>query len=718
MGCNWPAARGFRVVWCSDIPETTNMALQRTLLSASIAAGVLLCFPAAAGDADMSAQALGTPASIHDVELIPREALFGNPERTDVQISPDGKYLSWIAAVDGVLNVWVAPAGDMANARAVTADKARGIRNYFWSYRPDTLLYMRDTGGDENFHLFAVDLATNQSRDLSDFPQTRARVVGLSHLHPQAAMVLMNDRDPKWHDLYRVDLASGARTLVERNTTDIARFIVDPDFKVRMATRARSDGGSDLLEPDGKGGWKRVGDIPFADSQTSFPGGYSSDGKTQYFFDSRGRNTTALYAIDTVTGARTLVHEDPRTDIEDVIDDPKTGKVQAVAINYLKNQWKVIDPAIAADLEKLKAIGPGGFSVNSRTLDDKTWIVDYSAAETPYVFYRYTRGGTPEKLFSTRPALDGKPLVPMWPQEIRSRDGLTLVSYLSLPRTADGNNDGKADRPVPMVLYVHGGPWGRDVYGHDPWAQWYANRGYAVLQVNFRGSTGFGKEFVNRGDGEWAGKMHDDLIDAVEWAVENGVTTRDAVAIAGVSYGGYATLAGLTFTPDAFKCGVSEVGPSNLNTLLATIPPYWVAFFEQFANRIGDPRTEAGKKLLAERSPLTHVAKISKPLLIGQGANDPRVKQAESDQIVQAMQEKKIPVTYVLFPDEGHGFARPENSKAFNAVAEGFLAQCLGGRAQPIGTDFTGSSISVPVGADIVPGLADALKTHTAEIRN
>lgn len=329
--------------------------LQRTLL----ATATIACLLAACDRSDKLASAAApsaAPAANVEVELIPREALFGNPERANVQISPDGKYLSWVAAVDGVLNVWVAPAGDPAKARAVTTDTARGIYWHFWSYRPDTLLYLRDSGGDENYHLFAVDLASGQSRDLSNFPKTRAQVVGISHLHPNAVMVGMNDRDPKWHDLYRVDLASGQRTLVDKNTAEFADYRLDPDFKVRLATRSRADGGSDLLEPDGKGGWKLVGEIPFADSLTSFPGGYSSDGKTQYFFDSRGRNTTALYAIDTATGAKTLIHEDPRADVAGAIDDPKTNKAQAVSVNYLKNEWKAIDPAIAPDLDKLKAL--------------------------------------------------------------------------------------------------------------------------------------------------------------------------------------------------------------------------------------------------------------------------------------------------------------------------------------------------------------------------
>ncbi|MCI4569068.1 S9 family peptidase [Lysobacter sp. CFH 32150] len=666
--------------------------------------------------------AVGAMLSAHaaEVELIPREALFGNPERANVQISPDGKYLSWTAPVNGVMNVWVAPADDLSKARAVTDDAARGIRQYFWSYRPDTLLYLRDSGGDENFHLYALDLKSDSKRDLTPFPKTRAAVNGVSHLHPDSVLVGMNDRDAKWHDLYRVDLASGARTLVEKNTQDIAGYLTDADYQVRMAQKSRPDGGSDLLKPDGKGGWSKFDEIPFADSLTTSPGGYTTDGKTLYFTDSRGRDTAALYAIDAASGNKRLLLEDARADVGEVIADPKTGEIDAVSVNYLRDEWKVLDPSIVDDLAKLKAIGPGDVFVTARTLDDRTWIAGYAAAESPVVYYHYDRTGDGKltKLFAARPALEGKPLVPMWPQEIKSRDGLTLVSYLSLPKSADVDNDGRADKPVPMVLLVHGGPWGRDGYGYGGLTQWLANRGYAVLQVNFRGSTGFGKAFTNKADLEWAGKMHDDLIDAVNWAVEQKVTTKDEVAIMGGSYGGYATLVGVTFTPDTFKCGVDIVGPSNLNTLLSTIPPYWASFFEQFARRVGDPRTPEGKQLLAERSPLTHVDAIKKPLLIAQGANDPRVKQAEADQIVKAMQAKNIPVTYVLFPDEGHGFQRPENSKAFNAVTEGFLGQCLGGRVQPIGGDFAGSSIGVPTGADGVPGLAEALKTHKVEARN
>jgi dipeptidyl aminopeptidase/acylaminoacyl peptidase len=300
-------------------------------------------------------------------------------------------------------------------------------------------------------------------------------------------------------------------------------------------------------------------------------------------------------------------------------------------------------------------------------------------------------------------------------REIKSRDGKTLTAYLTLPPGTDEKRTGKPNRPVPLVLNVHGGPWARDSYGFDSEHQWLANRGYAVLSVNFRGSTGFGKSFVNAGDHEWGRRMHDDLLDAVDWAIREQITTADKVAIFGGSYGGYAVLAGLTFTPDKFACGVDIVGPSNLQTLLNSIPPYWKSFFEDMVRRIGDPRTEEGRKLLAERSPLTHVDRIKRPLLIGQGANDPRVKQAEADQIVNAMKARQLPVTYVLYPDEGHGFARPQNSLSFFAIAEGFLAQCLGGRYEPIGRDFDGSSVTVPDGAESVPGLAAAMQERHSQ---
>ena len=693
----------------------------RPRTSPAVASLAVALFAVLSGAAYNSAALAADRPSANDGKLIPRSALFGNPERASAMISPDGRYLSWLAPLKGVMNVWVAPIDHPEQARAVTDDAARGIRQYFWSYRSGTLLYLRDNGGDENFHVYALDVdKPGAARDLSPYPKVRAGVVRLGHRHPDAIVLAMNDRDSKWHDLYRVDLSTGKRELLDENKDKLSGYLVDGDFKIHRATRSRDDGGLELLAPDGDG-WKVVDSIPFEDSQTTRYDGYSDDGKTLYATDARGRDTAALYAID-AAGKKTLLLEDARADVASGgrLTDPKTDKLQGAVVYYLRREWKALDPSVAGDLQRLqKQLGPGEFSVVSRTLDDKTWIIDYSAAEQPSLIYRYDRAGEGKltRLFATRPELEGAPLAPMWPVKIPSRDGKTLVSYLTLPKSADTNNDGKPDHPVPLVLFVHGGPWSRDVYGFHPYASWLADRGYASLRVNYRGSTGFGKKFINDADREWAGKMHDDLIDAVDWSIQQGVTRKDQVAIMGGSYGGYATLVGLTFTPDTFKCGVDIVGPSNLQTLLTTIPPYWASIYEQFARRMGDPRTEEGRKLLAERSPINRVDKISKPLLIGQGANDPRVNQAESDQIVEAMRKKNIPVTYALFPDEGHGFARPENSLAFNAVTEGFLAQCLGGPAQPIGDDFKGSSIAVPAGADGVKGLAQALKSHTQQVK-
>jgi dipeptidyl aminopeptidase/acylaminoacyl peptidase len=329
----------------------------------------------------------------------------------------------------------------------------------------------------------------------------------------------------------------------------------------------------------------------------------------------------------------------------------------------------------------------------------------------PVRYYLYDRGAKKARyLFNNRPELEGLPLAKMHPVVIRSRDGLDLVSYLTLPAASDLDGDAVPDSPVPMVLLVHGGPWARDSWGFNPLHQWLANRGYAVLSVNYRGSTGFGKKFVNAANKEWAGKMHNDLLDAVDWAVERKIAQKDNVAIMGGSYGGFATLVGLTFTPDVFACGVDIVGPSNIRTLLETIPPYWAPAVAMWKSRVGDHTSAEGREFLDSRSPLTRVANIKKPLLIGQGANDPRVKQSESDQIVKAMQEKNIPVTYVLFPDEGHGFTRPQNRMSFFAVAEAFLGEHLGGKVEPIGSDLKGASIEVPAGADQVPGLETAIE--------
>ena len=649
-------------------------------------------------------------AGTSETQLIPRAALFGNPVRTQARLSPDGKYISFLAPRDGVLNVWVAPFGKLDAARPITDDRKRGIRLHHWAPDSRHVLYLQDEGGDENWRVHSVDVESGRQIDLTPLEGVQAQIVGLSHERPGAALIALNDRKPEWHDLYEIDIATGKRKLVEQNDEEFAGYLEDLQLVPRIALKTLPDGGGEL--------YRRVGDrwesflrYGAEDSITTYPIVIEGNGRTALMVSSVGRDKSALVRVDLSTGEQSVIAENDRADVAGVWLEPRSRTPQAYEVEYLTRELRPLTPEAGKDIERLhNALGPQ-FDVASRTLDDRKWIAVVNDPVDVLSTYLYDRdSGTTTKLFDQRPELSNAPLQPMWPVTIRSRDGLTLVAYLTLPPGSDENRDGRPEKPVPMVLNVHGGPWARDSYGFDAEHQWLANRGYAVLSVNYRGSTGFGKEFVNAGDREWAGRMHDDLIDAVEWAVRENIAQKDKVAIYGGSYGGYAALVGMTFTPDRFACGVDIVGPSNLITLLNSIPPYWKAFFEDMARRVGDPRTEEGRKLLTERSPLTHVDRISRPLLIAQGANDPRVKQAESDQIVAAMKAKNLPVTYVLYPDEGHGFARPQNRLSFYAIAEGFLAQCLGGRYEPIGDDFDGSSLQVPEGAQHVPGLSAALK--------
>ncbi len=645
-------------------------------------------------------------------ELIPRSVIFGNPERAGGRVSPDGKYVSFLAPRDGVLNIWVVERGKpLSEARAVTNEKVRPIRTHSWAVNGEDIVYTQDKGGDENFLLYAVNARTGAERLLTDYKGVRVTIYRTSLKRPDELVIGINDREKAWHDPYLLNVRTGTLKKLFDNKERYSGFILDDDLQVRLATRATKEGGEEILRwEDGKTTPFEV--IGFEDSQTTGPLAFSRDGKTLYWRESRGRNTSALVAIDMATNQRRVVGEDAKADVGGVISDPETSRILAYSVEYVKNEWRVVDPSIKADVDFLNANLKGDWGVQSQTRDNKLWLVGEDPVTAPartLLYDRATKSLT--ELYVTRPKLAGVRLPAVCPVEIKSRDGLTLVSYLTLPVGSDKDGDCRPDKPLPLVLNVHGGPWGRDSYGYDGQSVWFANRGYASLRVNFRASTGFGKGFTNKGDREWGGKMHDDLLNGIDWAVKSGVARADKIAIYGGSYGGYATLWGVTHSPDRFACGVAIVAPSNLETLFASIPPYWESFREQMYRRVGDPRTEEGRALLKERSPLYYAERIKKPLLIGQGANDPRVKQAEANQILAAMEAKRIPVTYVLYPDEGHGFARAPNRTSFYAVTEAFLAQCLGGRFEPVGSDFKGSSITVPKGAEFVPGIEEGIRT-------
>ncbi|MBE8988267.1 S9 family peptidase [Nostoc sp. LEGE 12450] len=613
--------------------------------------------------------------------LIPREILFGNPEKTSPQLSPDGKYLAYIAPDEkNVLQVWLRTIGQ-EDDQILTVDKKRGIRIFFWTYNADQLIYMQDSDGDENYHLHLVNIHSKIVRDLTPFQGVKAELVELEPKFPDQVLVALNLNNPQKFDVYRINLKNGAVEFDTDNPGNIISWTSDAEFQIRAATASTRDGGYDLLlqKPDKQ--WEILRHWGAEEEGNSVS--FSDDGKTLYIQGNHDANAKRLLAVDLDSRQETVIAEDEQYDVVGIIIHPLTRVIQAVSFYKDKQEWQVIDRSIAADFEEIAKVRPGEFSIISRDLEDKTWLVAYRTDDGPVYYYAYNRESkTSTFLFSNQPKLEALQLASMQPISYEARDGLTIHSYLTTPVGIPSQN-------LPTVLLVHGGPWARDTWGLDPQAQWLANRGYAVLQVNFRGSTGYGKAFLNAGNREWAGKMHDDLIDSVNWLVEQGISDPQKIAIMGGSYGGYATLVGLTFTPEIFAAGVDIVGPSSLITLIETIPPYWEPLKAMLSHRVGNLETE--EEFLKSRSPLFFVDRIQKPLLIGQGANDPRVKQSESDQIVNAMQQAGLPVQYVLYTDEGHGFARPENRLHFFAIAEEFLAKYLGGRFEPL-ADIPGHS--------------------------
>ena len=610
--------------------------------------------------------------SFTQTDLIPRNILFGNPQKTSARISPDGTRLAYLAPVNDVLNIWVGTIGQ-DNFQPVTHDTDRGIRFYFWGSDNKHLLYLQDVGGNENWRLYATHLETGEIRDLTPFPDVQVQIIAHDKHFPHELLIAMNKDNPQVHDIYHLDLNSGKLTLRAKNPGNIAAWTADTNLKIRGATAARPDGGMDFFVRDNENSnWRPLLSWSPEDALTSGPLGFSRDGQFVYLQDSRNVNAGRLVALSVATQALSVIAEDPQYDVDDVMINPDTYEIQAVAFTKDHTEWQILDEAIKLDFDRIGDIHQGDFSIVSRDDADETWIIAFTVDNGPVPYYAYHRK-TQEAdfLFDNQPDLSQYTLAHMEPVTITARDGLTLHGYLTSPVSEQQSN-------LPLVVNVHGGPWARDEWGYNPEAQWFANRGYACLQINYRGSTGYGKAFLNAGDREWGRNMHNDLVDSVNWAIQQGIADPKKVAIYGGSYGGYAALVGATFTPDLFCCAIDIVGPSNLITLIQTIPPYWSTFLSTFHKRVGDPATE--EAFLKSRSPLFHVDNIKIPMLIAQGANDPRVKQSESEQIVTAMKSKGIQYEYMLFPDEGHGFAKPENRLNFYAAAEKFLAQHLGGR--------------------------------------
>jgi dipeptidyl aminopeptidase/acylaminoacyl peptidase len=596
-------------------------------------------------------------------------------------LSPDGKKLAFLAPDERVLNVWVGDVGS-TDFKPVTADRKRGILQYRWAFDGRHLLYLQDSGGDENWRLYGVDLETGDVADHTPLEGVQTTILGTSERKPSEVLLGINKDDPRYHDVYRLDLRTGELTK-ELANPGFGEWIVDHDLVVRGAVRPTDEGGSDIVLRDGDN-WTVAIAIGADDYliNVTHDIGFDGDGHRLFHTSVASSDKARLVAFDTRTPESTVIAEDPDYDVFaigfmvwDGLRHPTTHEPQLVPVLKDRLTYVVLDQAVADDLKALEAVEDGEVSIISRDLSDTTWIVGFNRDDAPGHFYVYDR---PSKiatfLFTTQPDLEEFTLANVEPISLRSRDGLPLHGYVTFP-------PGVKRESLPAVLHVHGGPWGgRHLWGYQAINQWIANRGYACIEIDFRGSGGYGKAFLNASAREWAGKMHDDLLDGIDYCVEQGWIDREHVAIFGGSYGGYAALVGATFTPDVFKCAVDYVGPSNLITLLESIPPYWFAVAKQFDKLLGNP--ERDRDFLWERSPLSRVDDISIPVLIAQGANDPRVKQAESEQIVAAMKERGLPYGYLLFENEGHGFYQPENREKFHLAAERFFATHLGGRAQ------------------------------------
>ncbi len=612
-----------------------------------------------------------------NVPLIPREVLFGNPEISSVTISPDATYIAFLAPSDkGVMNVWVQKIGSK-DKKMVTKDTHRGIRGYGWTIDGKQIFYLQDKGGDENFHLYLSNIATGLVRDLTPFQGRRAQNFISDEKFPEEILLGLNIRDKRSFDMYRVNLKTGAIVLDTKNPGMVQAWFTNNDFQITASMSMNPKNGSTVINiRNGKDKpWRVFKEFPFGENGEFR--GYSPKGDSVYITTSMGGDTTRLVEMDIKTGKeiRTIAF-DKKADVGGVSRNPVSKEIEYVSFTYKKTYRKFFNKKFEEDFKFLKKKLKGQTFIASRDLKNKTWIVGETGDSTPVKYYLFKRDKkTLDFLMTNRPYLEKYKLSEMKPVIIKARDGLNLVSYLSLPVGAKKKN-------LPFVLLVHGGPWARDYWGYNPIAQMLTNRGYGVLSVNFRGSTGFGKKFLNAGNKEWGvGKMQHDLSDAVNWLKSKKFADPKRICIMGGSYGGYATLAGLTFTPSLYKCGVDIVGPSNIRTLFKSIPPYWMPMKNLLIKRVGD--VEKDEKFNRKISPLFHVDKIKAPLLIGQGKNDPRVNVAESDQIFKAMKKKNLYVKYIIYTDEGHGFRRPENSLDFWGHVDEFLAKHLKGRCEP-----------------------------------
>lgn len=623
-----------------------------------------------------------------EVPVLDRDLFFGNPEISGAQISPDGQWISFLKVNNGTMNIWVKKFDEPFEKAHPLTNSTRPLYGYFWTFDSKYILFVKDNNGDENINVYAVDPAGKaaeggvpESRNLTPKKEVAAQIYTVSRNNPDLLMVGLNDRDKAWHDLYSLQISTGELKLLYKNTDRVTGYNFDWDDNLRILQKTDDKGNTVFLRTEGNNAPVSIYEINVSE-QASIQG-WNENNTAFYLETNKGKlNLSELYLMNPSTKELKKVESDPKklVDFGGLMLNQNTRKIITTTYTDDKTRYYWKDKTFESYFKFLRTKFPGReFNLQSSTKDYKKILVtvwgDKYASDT-YLFNTDTKELIHQ--YTPRPKLKEveKYLAPMQAVKYKSSDGLVIPGYLTIPQ-------GKKAKNLPLVVLVHGGPKGpRDYWGYNAYAQFLANRGYAVLLPNFRASGGYGKKFLNAGDLQWGKLMQDDITWGVKYLVSKGIVDKNKVAIMGGSYGGYATLAGLAFTPDLYACGVDIVGPSNLFTLLESIPAYWESFRTALYKMTGDPNTEEGKKRIKESSPLFHADKINKPLLIVQGANDPRVKKAEADQIVIALRDKGKQVSYLLADDEGHGFQKPVNNMAMFAEIEKFLAPILGGRFQ------------------------------------
>jgi dipeptidyl aminopeptidase/acylaminoacyl peptidase len=652
--------------------------------------------------------------------LIPRTELSGDPDYWNVSISPDGKHIAFLSKAAGSKNIFIRDADEKGNEEQLTHETGRGILGMGWTYKKDYLVYVKDNDGDENHQLFSLNIKTKETKALTPGGKVKTIILGGSYLHPNHIIIGLNDRDEHYFDIYKIDIITGKKELVFLNKGGFANFYMTQNLDLKLVSKFNESGGMDYFIHEGGGFLSPYLSVSYEDSETTSPITFDQTGENLYWMSTssaveKNRDTAALIKKPfNKSGPVEVLAESDKADIKGAVFSVKEKKPLYTTENYLKPKYIFFDDNAKKDIEFLKSQQDGLPLIIDSNLDENKMIVTYHTSDKITKYYLYNKERkTLTILFSANENLEKYNYSPMYPVEIKSRDGLNLISYLTLPHGVKEKN-GIPNKPVPMILFVHGGPMARDSWDFLRSVQRLANRGYAVLQVNYRGSTGFGKNFIKAGHKQHWDKVAEDLQDAVTWAVKQKIADPKKICIMGGSYGGYQALVGITKYPDHYNCAIDIVGMSNLVTDIESDPPYWESVKHLTLKMYGDHTTTEGRNELLRMSPISYVDRIKTPLLIAHGQNDPRVKKSESDQVVKALQDKKIPVTYVLFPDEGHGFANPNNRIAFDAVTEKFLAVHLGGRFEPIGNDLEKSTARI-LANDINDKAMEKRLEHPAE---